>query len=187
VCEEKDKEIRCFNKPYQLKVFGLDSNYPKGYCQIRISATQGSRTYQTTVLAQVRISTPVLVARQTIARGEPFSNCNCELKRVDITNYADKCYDSLSQLDGRRAMRTISAGMVIHERMIASIPAIERGEQVELSVSDGPVTASIAGLARENGSIGDKIWVENQQSRQLVRALVIGKGQVKILNRRGTI
>jgi flagella basal body P-ring formation protein FlgA len=139
------------------------------------------------VLTQVRISTPVLVARQTIARRESFSNLNCELKRVDITNYANKCYDSLSQLDGSRAMRTISAGMVIHERMIARTPAIERGEQVELSVSDGPVTVSIAGLARENGSVGDKIWIENQQSRQLVQALVIGKGRVKILNSRGAI
>lgn len=187
VFDEKEKEIRCFNKPFQLKISGLSSNYPKGYSSIRISLVQGSRTFQTAVLTQIRISTPVIVARQTIARGDPFSNLNCELKRIDITNYANRCYDSLSQLDGRRAMRTISAGMVIHERMVARIPAIERGEQVELSVSGGPVTVSIAGLARENGSIGDKIWIENRQSRQLVRALVIGKGRVKILTSRGAI
>jgi flagella basal body P-ring formation protein FlgA len=49
-----------------------------------------------------------------------------------------------------------------------------------VNMAAGMVRASVAGVARETGCVGDKIWVENQNTHKMIHAEVSGKGKVNI-------
>jgi flagella basal body P-ring formation protein FlgA len=45
----------------------------------------------------------------------------------------------------------------------------------------------MSGRARESGSIGDKIWVENEMTHKLLKTKVIDHGKVILITAEGTI
>jgi flagella basal body P-ring formation protein FlgA len=179
--ESDGKKIQCLNKPNTIEITGLSNGYPKGVSQVNFNVKQGNKTYQVPVVCRIKINTPVLIASKTIAKGEAFSTLNCEIRRTDITNYRNKCYIGIDELSDHIASRTISPGAVIHEKMVQKTPAIMRDDAVELLIHNRSVNVSITALARESGAIGDKIWVENPLSHELIRVTVSGKGHVQLL------
>jgi flagella basal body P-ring formation protein FlgA len=99
---------------------------------------------------------------------------------MDITTFGPKPLFNTDSLTGVRAVRTINPGTILHTRLIETIPAIQKGDLVEILVCKGRVRVAVQGIAREPGKIGERIWVENTNSRKLVQAIVKNKGTVTI-------
>jgi flagella basal body P-ring formation protein FlgA len=103
-----------------------------------------------------------------------------EMQRLDITRFAPVPLTVKGQLDNKRAARTIAPGTILHDRLFTVIPVVEKGDEVSIEYSAGRVSVAVAGIARERGGIGDRIWVENRETRRLIRVEIRDRGRVSI-------
>ena len=99
---------------------------------------------------------------------------------MDLTRFAPVPFTDCNDLDGMRASRTIRAGSILHERMVLSVPVVEKGEPVSIICAKGRISIAVAGIARENGGKGERIWVENSATHKLIRVMVSEKGKVHV-------
>jgi len=180
VVKEPERTWKCFPGNVTAKVEGLGNRYPRGNVQLWLVLEQQQRSMRIPVMCNVKVVTPVLVARRPILRGQQVTSEDCELKSVDITTFGPKPLFNTDSLTGVRAVRTINPGTILHTRLIETIPAIQKGDLVEILVCKGRVRVAVQGIAREPGKIGERIWVENTNSRKLVQAIVKNKGTVTI-------
>ena len=177
----KDEKWKCLDKPIDVRIAGLSSKYPKGNINLKIVARQCSRAYAVPVACCVNVVTPVIVSKTAISRGALLTPENCILERKDITHFACNPFTDLSQLNDLVSNRTIQPEMIVHEGLTSRIPIIGKDEQVYVVVDKGQVRVSIIMRAREQGAIGDKIWVENEMTHKLLKTKIIGKGKVELL------
>jgi hypothetical protein len=48
-------------------------------------------------------------------------------------------------------------------------------------VNNGPVKVSVIMRAREKGTLGDRIWVQNEMNHKLFKVKIVGKGLVQLM------
>jgi flagella basal body P-ring formation protein FlgA len=58
--------------------------------------------------------------------------------------------------------------------------AIRKGDQVVITARSGTVSVRMPGEALSDGVIGKQISVRNQRSNRVIRARVVGPGQVEV-------
>ncbi|MDR3013432.1 MAG: flagellar basal body P-ring formation chaperone FlgA [Chitinispirillales bacterium] len=163
-----------------VEVAGLDNPFSKGNINLTIVARQGSRTYRVPVQCRITVRAPVLVATRLIRSGEEFTRENSTIQVIDITNFAFTPLRQLPESGTMTTIRTASLGNILHDRMLRPIPLVVRGDQVRIHFVGEKVNVSVLGVARDSGSQGDRIWVENLQSGKLIRAAVSGRGSVVV-------
>jgi flagella basal body P-ring formation protein FlgA len=174
------QDAKLYPGPCQATVGSRLPPKAKGTQQVTLILRQAARTLRIPVGVKIIVRVPVLVTTRQVARGVPVTASDCTVKIVDITNYGYDCYTDLSQLASHITNRTISAGTVLHEMLVRPVPLIQRGDQVMITTRQGLISVSVLASARENGCIGDHIWVENMQTHQLVRGIVTAKGTVEL-------
>ncbi len=172
---------KCFNGEAIVSFNGPDDPFPRGCMDIGVVVKQASYTFVMPVRCFCKVNTSVAVTRNGISRGEPVTPDNCEIRRLDITRLGPTPILSLAALSGKRASRSLKPGTILHERLLSEIPAIEKGDAVEMVFDRGAITVTVDAVARERGSIGDRIWVENRATHRLIRAVIKNKGVVSPL------
>ncbi|NLL14382.1 MAG: flagellar basal body P-ring formation protein FlgA [Fibrobacter sp.] len=180
VVKEPGRSWKCFPGDVTAKVEGLANRYPRGNVQLWLVIEQKQRSLRIPVMCNVKVVVPVLVARRPILRGQQITSEDCELKSMDITTFGPHPLFNIDSLIGVRAVRTINPGTIVHTRLLEAIPAIQKGDLVEILVRKGNVKVAIQGVARESGKIGERIWVENTNSRKLVQVIIKNRGTVTV-------
>ena len=178
---------KCLAGPLSVSAEGLASKYQKGNFNLKLVGLQGSRRYSVSISCFLRVVEPVVAAKIEISRGMVLSSDNCFLESQDITHCSYLPLTSLKAIENSRSSRMIPMGSIIHEGLLCKIPVIDRDDQVTVSVTHGRVTVCMSARAREAGSMGDKIWVENEMTHKLLKTKVIDRGKVSLLTPEGTL
>jgi flagella basal body P-ring formation protein FlgA len=173
-----EQTFKCLNTPLKIEFNGIDNGYPKGHTNIFLSAAQGSGMNRITVICDFKVMASVWIVTSTIQRGQPVKVEDCELKMVDITRFAPHPFTSLKDFHNVCAARMITPGMILHDRLVQAIPVVAKGEFVDILLQKGKVRVAVQGVARESGSTGELIWVENAVSHKLIRVTIKEKGVV---------
>jgi flagella basal body P-ring formation protein FlgA len=178
---------KCLRRPLLVRAEGLASKYQKGNFSLKLIGEQGSRHYSIHVSCFMRVIGPVVVAKMDIMRGMILKPENFSLESQDITQCSFLPLSSLREIENCRSSRAIPMGSIIHEALLYKMPIIERDDPVTVSVTHGRVTICMSARAREAGSMGDKIWVENEMTHKLLKTKVIDRGKVSLLTAEGTL
>ena len=157
---------------------GLDNRFSKGNTNVTLKLRQGTRTWRLPVRCRFTVSAPVLVTNAAIGRGQTITPDLCELRTMDITHFAPSPITSPEQLLGKKAARSIDPGTILHDRLLTAIPIVEKGDAGSIMITRGRISIAVTGIARERGSVGDRIWVENSETRKLIRTEILEKGKV---------
>lgn len=173
--------FKVLDKPFHVEFGDLLSSCPRGRFSFQMSVIQGAKAVRVPVRCEIKVSAPVVIARKTIMRGEVVSPSACEVSVIDITHYGILPCDSLSKVVGKKALRQITPGVALSSQWLEQIPDIEKGDPVRLETGKNLVRVAVDAIARESGSAGDKIWVQNVASHKMVRVVVTEKGKVKAL------
>ena len=166
--------------PVDVEVSGIDNPFAKGNAGLTLIVRQGPRVSRVPVSCRIAVKAPVLVASRQIERGEEITADNSMTQVVDITNFAYIPMREVPKAGTATVFRSISAGNILHDRMLRVIPVVARGDQVRINFIGERIKVSVLGVARDNGGSGDRIWVENLQTKKLIRAAVSGKGSVVV-------
>jgi flagella basal body P-ring formation protein FlgA len=79
-----------------------------------------------------------------------------------------------------RARRALRSGDVLCAENMESKPPVSRGERVLVHSSAGLVTVLVAGIAEQDGKLGDRLQVRNPDSGELYIASVSAEGEVSV-------
>lgn len=124
----------------------------------------------------------IYVAIDTIQKHQPLIHNTTQVESIDILTAACKPLLKFPQAKVR-AKYKISAGEIICQRALESIPMIEVNQQIELLVPKTGFLISTEASALEQGNKGDLIKVRIEQSGLIVNARITNEGLVEYESR----
>lgn len=155
--------------------------YPRGHLQLQFVVNQRERITRIPISCLIKISAPVVISKHALSRGKVIDSNDIELKKVDISSLGPDPYFKVEDLFGQKTMQNINQGSILFNKLLAPVPAVSKGDQLAINVTQGNVRISVLAIARENGNLGQKIWVENSTTHKLVRVIVKDKNSAVVL------
>jgi flagella basal body P-ring formation protein FlgA len=170
------KTFYTYEGPLEIGVEGLRSPLPRGLKPLQLMVTQFGRVMRIPLECRISVSAPVVVAVKAIPHQKVIGANDLELRIQDLTDFPGAPYFSLSEAIGKRAVQDIASGGIVTDRVTEIVPVVQKGDQMSIEVVRGDARVSVMAVARENGSEGQMIWVENSMTHRLVRVTVKSAG-----------
>ncbi|TKB47265.1 flagellar basal body P-ring formation protein FlgA [Ferrimonas sediminicola] len=129
------------------------------------------------VPVQIAVEYPVMVAKMTLGPDTLLDESMVALRYVNNSSLRGNYFSSPDELNGARLKRRASAGQVITRRNVCLVC---KGNPVTIEANNDHLSIRTSGTAMGSGSQGDPIRVQNNRSKRMVDAYVIGIGQVRV-------
>ena len=177
-----DQQIMAGSGAPALEATMTGSVAPGGKVRVGVTGSiDGCALFRTTVSFQVHVFHNVMVARRDVAQGEIFSEENITDRRLDVTTLAPgSLFSDAGALAGKKAARSIRAGMPITRQVVLVPPVVKRGGIVQIVYRTDFMALSARGVAQEDGVPGKLIRVRNIDSAREVVGEVLPSGQVSV-------
>lgn len=152
---------------------------PVGRTTVRVSC-EGSAPWSIFVPAQVRLFREVVVARRPLNRNATLEAADVMLAERDVSQLNQGYLTSLEQALGNRVTRSVKPDQALGLSSVAVAPTVRKGDDVVISAQGSTINVRMPGEALSDGSLGEQIRVRNQRSGRIVKARIIGPGQVEV-------
>jgi flagella basal body P-ring formation protein FlgA len=178
--ENRDLLWRGYDKPYTITIDGLNSGYVKGTTVFNCNIRQGTKRTALRVICHLNVTTGICVVKNSLQRGAVLTVDDVEIVKKNISSLAPGFFTKIEDLIGSKTVVTLNAGTILQKRMICRVPDVTNGDNIQIIFNKGRIRCSVNGTARESGNTGDKIWVQNSETKQLLRVKIVSKGIVEI-------
>jgi flagella basal body P-ring formation protein FlgA len=132
------------------------------------------------VPGQVRLYREVVIANRPLKRDNLVTEMDVMLAERDVGLLNQGYLSALTQAIGKKLTRPLSPDQVLAPFHVQLAEVIRRGDQVVISARSGGISVKMPGEALSDGTPGKQIRVRNQRSNRVIRARVIGPGQVEV-------
>jgi len=130
--------------------------------------------------ATIEMFVDVVVAARPLRKHMTITEDVIELRQMDLAHLpADVITDPQSVL-GKRARSTISAKTVLRTDLIELPPLVKRGDIVVIVAESKGLRITALGKAKRKGRLGERIPVENFDSKKILNAQVLDAKTVSI-------
>ena len=166
---------------YTLRVAVAGGTPQKGYMGIPVEVWNGEKLVNT-ILCSVVVRTfdEAVVAIKQIEKNENLDPQFFILQKIETTTEND-LVTSLEQIKEFRSKRLVKANSVLRTSMMEEIPSVLQNEVVSVVVKSKNLSIGTAGIAKQDGRIGDEIKIQRNGVRDFITAKVIGKKAVEII------
>lgn len=131
--------------------------------------------------ALISIFQRVAVSTSRIRQGEIFTSKNMGYAERDVTHLPSNYLIDTGKALGKQSSTFISKGALILDWMPKEIPAVKKGEIVELFKRVNGVFVKVRAVAVEDGYINGNIRVRNTSSNKVIEGRVISTGEVEAI------
>ncbi|AYC32488.1 flagella basal body P-ring formation protein FlgA [Pseudomonas cavernae] len=152
---------------------------PIGRVTVRVRC-DGSSPWTLFVPAQVRLYRDVLIVTRPLKRNGIVSEADLALVERDVGLLNQGYLTDQGQALGKKLTRPLLPDQVLAPVHLQMAEAVRKGDQVVISARSGSIKVRMAGEALSDGAPGAQIRVRNQTSQRVIKALVIGPGQVEV-------
>lgn len=121
-----------------------------------------------------------VVAATNLAPGTRLTAADLSMARLDIMTTNGAYLTDPRQAEGMILRSNVRSGAPIVTALLDRPLAVHRGDTVVLTLYDSSITIRTSAIAMEDGRVGDRIQVENPDSKKTVRAAVAESGAVEI-------
>ncbi|WP_053062419.1 flagellar basal body P-ring formation chaperone FlgA [Photobacterium aquae] len=128
--------------------------------------------WKTRVRADVDVFLPLVTLRRNVDREQVLSSKHLILRRTSLKSLRLGYFTAIAKVSGKLSKRKLSAGTVLTPRMIELPTLIRRDDMVTIRAKRDSFTASMKGVALEDGQKGERIRVRNQSSGKTITATV---------------
>jgi len=164
-------------KPCQMP---LQANIPEKSTgrnvNVKISCDD-STPWKMYLSAKVTMTYPVLVAKQTIEKGNRLSDENIELRYLPENKIRGEKLTDFHPIRGAKVKRRIAKGKAINNKNLCIVC---KGDRVTIIAESNSFSIKTQGIALNSGNIGEQIRVENTRSGKVITPQVIAINQVVI-------
>jgi flagella basal body P-ring formation protein FlgA len=152
---------------------------PIGRVTLRVRCN-GATPWTVFVPAQVRLYRNVVIASRPLKRDGVVSEPDVMLAERDVGLLNQGYLSDINQAIGKKLTRPLQPDQVLAPVHVQLAEAIRKGDQVVITARSGTINVRMPGEALSDGVIGKQISVRNQRSNRVVRARVVGPGQVEV-------
>ncbi|MGG5808792.1 flagellar basal body P-ring formation chaperone FlgA [Falsiroseomonas sp. CW058] len=186
--EEAEVELQAFAPPMvpqaafaQLAVEGaaLDAATSR-FAAVLVVAAEGTPTLRLRVTGRVVPTVPMLVAARRLALGEVVGTGDVRLVRVPASRLRPGAAQRADQVVGQAMRRPAGADQPLLLADLAQPVAVERGATVTMVYEAPGMQLTAQGRAMEAAARGAAVAVMNIASRQVVEAVVVAPGRVRV-------
>ena len=142
---------------------------------------KGDQPWRLFLSAELEITREGWVTGQPIGRGQRLKRDMLEKSWVMVNKRRRSSFSDPQLMLGMEARRSINAGTAITPDMLVRPEAVERGDQVVISVSNDAFSINTRGQAVNSGRIGEQIYVINKNSGRRIRARIAEPGRVQVI------
>jgi flagella basal body P-ring formation protein FlgA len=181
------RSVSCLNEPGPLN----------GNMQYRVAPNASVTTLRSLVLpmealskekvlrtfwvqAEIRIHITAVQAARRLTYGSVISRADIKMAPTEVSDLHSDYIRNCDLVLGKVLRRTLSPGDPLTRDSVANPVLIRNGEMVRLLFRNGPISLAAAARAEQNGRIGQVIRVRNMDFPKTVKALVTGRGEVRI-------
>ena len=132
------------------------------------------------VSVKIRLFRPVVVTQRRIGRNEVIGKDQVKLERREVTNSVGNYFTRAADVVGKRAMRSVSAGVLLTDVMVGKPLAVRRNDYVTLRARYGAVTVRTKCIALKDACVGESVDVKNKDSNKIIRARVVAPNLVEL-------
>lgn len=135
-----------------------------------------------TVYVSVRIiyRGEVLVAARALPRGTVLEAADLVMEERNLGESPSGYLTDPQEALGKRTTRPLLLGLPITSPVLEPIRLVARGQRVVLVVESPYLSVRTAGTALEDGAAGDRIRVQNSESKKIVEGVVGDDGVVRV-------
>ncbi len=173
--DPRTKLSRC---PAKLEAFLSNGARIKRRTTVGVRCTAGAKPWKIYLPVTVEAFAKVMVAKHPIAPGSTITASDVSWGKRDITSLGYGYLQSLGDQGGYQSRRSIAQGAVLTPNMVSASSIINKGQRVQLTSNDGPVSVSMMGIALQNGALGKRILVKNLNSGKQLEGVVASDNSV---------
>ncbi len=130
---------------------------------------------------QVALRARVLavVTRRAVRYGYRLRSSDLVLREKEL-HRLDEFFASIDGAVGNVTKRKLQAGEIVREQDLKRPTLVKRGDDVTVIAQGNSFIVSTLGRARDGGSMGDHIQIENLHSKQTLRGIIVGERKVQV-------
>ena len=147
----------------------------QSYISVRVSC-QNNDWYLFTS-GQVSRTKDIVVTYGAVSPGTVLTSSNLKMASVDIKRLRYTTFTNIETLVGARMKRRATNGQAIQANMLCFVC---KGDRITISAEVGKMKVKTAGIAQQDGVVGDNIQVLNASSKKTVIARVASVEKVVI-------
>jgi flagella basal body P-ring formation protein FlgA len=151
---------------------------PIGRVTVRVSC-EGTSPWTVFIPAQVRIFRPVAVLKNPLKRDSIIGSTDVAMIEQDIALLNRGYISDPEQAIGKKLTRPLQADQVLTPAVLQLAESVRRGDQVVITARSGGISVRMQGEALAGGTLGQQISVRNLSSQRVIKAKVVGPGQVE--------
>lgn len=129
----------------------------------------------------VSVYQPVVRAARDLRPGETIREGDVTLQVEPLSLETERALGSLEAVLGKPVRRTVRAGDVLTPALLGKDVLIKRGDLVTLVAQYKGVVVTAPGKARGEGTLGDRIVVENLSSRKRMEGIIVDERTVQVV------
>ena len=147
----------------------------QSYISVRVSCRNNEWYLFTS--GQVTRTKEIVVTQGAISPGTVLTSSNLSLAKVDVRRLRHTAFTELEALIGARMKRRVTDGQAIQSNMLCFVC---KGDRITITAEVAGMEVKTAGIAQQDGVVGDNIKVINASSQKAVIARVASPEEVVI-------
>jgi flagella basal body P-ring formation protein FlgA len=132
------------------------------------------------ITADVRINATVMQAARMLPFGTALTGDDIRQARIEITDPRAAYVRKAEAATGKVLRRSIKIGELITEDSLSDPLVVRSGDTVRLRLEQQNIRLVILARAEQDGRMGQSIRVRNLEFARVMKALVVGPGEVLI-------
>ncbi len=147
----------------------------QSYISVRVSCNNNDWYLFTS--GQVTRTKEIVVTQGAISPGTVLTSSNLTLAKVDVRKLRYTAFTEMETLVGARMKRRVIDGQAIQSNMLCFVC---KGDRITITAEIAGMKVKTAGIAQQDGVVGDNIKVLNASSQRAVIARVASPEEVVI-------
>lgn len=170
-----DKRIKIPQCPSGYHFFVSDEALRQSYISVRVSCPNSS--WYLFANAKTAKTRKIVVTYGMISPGTILTAQNLKIADVDVKRLRHTAYTEMSSLIGARIKHRVRDGQPIQANMLCFVC---KGDRVTIRASMSGMQIKTAGIANQDGVVGDAIQVMNANSKKVIVAQVSSTQEVVV-------
>lgn len=152
-----------------------------GNVPLAVSVFSGGQFYKKVwVTATIEVRSQVVVVTKPLGRHQPIGPDDIKLVDVDLSKVPSQALKGLDAAVGMRTKRKLFPKTVLRQDYIEAPHVVQRGDLVKIIARSSVLQLTAQGITKERGRMGERIRVENIDSKKQVYATVVDASTVEV-------
>ena len=143
-------------------------------------SVDGKRQKKVWATVTIEMMVEVVVSKKPLRKHKPLDENDIELRKMDLADLPSNVITDPQAVLGKRTRRAIGSKTILRTDLIELPPIVKRGDIVVIVAESNGFRITALGKAKSKGRLGERIPVENFDSKKILYGRVVDSRTVEI-------